>query len=474
MGCEGRGVVECIRASGGPWPGRCVLACALLLLAGAPAVAQTIEQEGDRIPGLPETSIAVNLPPELRDPEGVRAALAGRGVTYAINYIGDVLGNPVGGFEQGTRYIGRLDLELAVDLEKAVGWEGLTFFTNGYQIHGESITAENLGVLMPASFIEAMPSTRLFELYLQQSLLDDHLTFRFGQLSADSEFAISEATAALLNGTWGWPSILGINLPDGGPSYPLAAPGARVAFNPNDTLGFLVGVFSDDPAGNCADGELPQECNPDGLLFPFTKPLLLYEAGIKYIQGEGELNGTLKLGAWRDFGNHVPANVGNNGLPIGLVGVPDLPADKNYGYYAIWDQMIYRVPGKGDPRGTTIFGTYIWAPPEGNLIQHYFEAGATIKGMLDARPADIFSVGFAYTGVSSQVIDYYKEAGFPVIPSFEGLLEASYTAEIMKGFYLQPDFQYFWNPGGHSGDPEDPAIPITNAAVFGLRTTINY
>ena len=154
--------------------------------------------------------------------------------------------------------------------------------------------------------------------------------------------------------------------------------------------------------------------------------------------------------------------------------MPDLPADKNYGYYAIWDQMIYRVPGKGDPRGITLFGTYIWAPPEGNLIQHYFEAGATINGMLDARPADIFSIGFAYTGVSSQVIDYYKDAGFPVIPSFEGLFEASYTAEIMKGFYLQPDFQYFWNPGGNSGDPEDPTIRIPNAAVLGLRTTINY
>jgi len=453
---------------------RAFACCALLAAWASPAAAQTVEEEADRIPGLPETSILVNLPREFRDPGGVRAALAGRGVTYAINYIGDVLGNPSGGFARDTRYIGRLDLELAIDMEKAVGWKGLKFFANGYQIHGQSITEENLGVLMPASFIEALPSTRLFELYLEQSLLDEHLTFRFGQLSADSEFAISESTAALVNGTWGWPSILGINLPDGGPSYPLAGPGARVAFNPSDNLGFLVGIFSDDPAGNCADDELPQECNPDGLLFPFTSPLLIYEADIKYNQGEGQLAGKLKLGAWRDFGTHVPANVGNNGLPIGLVGVLGQPAAKNYGYYAILDQMIYRVPGKGDPRGVTLFGTYIWAPPEGNLVQHYFEAGATFNGLLDARPADIFSIGFAYTGVSSQVIDYYQEAAFPVIPSFEGLLEVTYTAEVMKGLYLQPDFQYFWNPGGHSGSPLNPDVPIPNAAVFGMRTTINY
>ena len=43
-----------------------------------------------------------------------------------------------------------------------------------------------------------------------------------------------------------------------------------------------------------------------------------------------------------------------------------------------------------------------------------------------------------------------------MIPSFEGMLEVSYTAQIMQGLTLQPDFQYFWNPGGHSADPDDP------------------
>ena len=52
---------------------------------------------------------------------------------------------------------------------------------------------------MPVSFIEAMPSTRLFELWLEQKLLDDHLSFRFGQLSADTEFIISKGAGAFLN-----------------------------------------------------------------------------------------------------------------------------------------------------------------------------------------------------------------------------------------------------------------------------------
>ena len=157
---------------------------------------------------------------------------------------------------------------------QAIGWPGLSFFANAYQIHGRSISATDLGVLMPVSFIEAFPDTRLFELWFEQKLFSDKLAIRFGQLAADSDFMISEGSQALLNGTWGWPSIAGINMPDGGPSYPMAAPGVRVAFAPDPHLRLMVGLYTGDPAENCAAG-LPQICNPNGLGFPFNDPLVL-------------------------------------------------------------------------------------------------------------------------------------------------------------------------------------------------------
>jgi porin len=61
-----------------------------------------------------------------------------------------------------------------------------------------------------------------------------------------------------------------------------------------------------------------------------------------------------------------------------------------------------------------------------------------------------------------------------VIASYEALLEVSYSAQIVPGFVIQPDFQYFWNPGGHAPDPNDRNVAIPDAAVFGLRTTVNY
>ena len=60
---------------------------------------------------------------------------------------------------------------------------------------------------------------------------------KFGQLAADGEFAVSQGGAYFLNGTWGWPAIASADLPSGGPSYPLATPGVRLAINPNGRSG---------------------------------------------------------------------------------------------------------------------------------------------------------------------------------------------------------------------------------------------
>ena len=159
------------------------------------------------------------------------------------------------------------------------------------------------------------------------------------------------------------------------------------------------------------------------------------------------------------FGSFEQQAIGNDGLPIGLLPVPGVLAEHDHALYVMLDQMIYRLPGDGDPKGVTVFGRLIGAPSEGNMIDHYWDAGLTFDGMWSSRPHDVFGIGFAYTGVSSQIIDYNREQGFPVIPSFEGMLEVSYTAQIMRGLTVQPDFQYFWNPGGHSGNPDDPTHP---------------
>ena len=155
--------------------------------------------------GIPE-DVAMKL-----DLGGTRAALAKSGIGVGGAYYGEAFYN-WGGFDQGGEYDGVLELYVNADMKKLGLWKGFCFFANGYQIHGNSITAANIGSLMPVSNLEATDATRLFEMWFEQHLFNDKVAVRFGQLAADAEFVISEGGGYFLNGTWGWPSITAADL----------------------------------------------------------------------------------------------------------------------------------------------------------------------------------------------------------------------------------------------------------------------
>lgn len=136
--------------------------------------------------------------------------------------------------------------------------------------------------------------------------------------------------------------------------------------------------------------------------------------------------------------------------------------------------MIYRFPGEGTPKGISLFGRLIGAPSDRNLIDIYWEAGLMVTGITTYRPNDVFGIGFAYAGISNDEAAMQEADDAPVISDYEAMLEISYAAEIAPGWVLQPDFQYFWNPGGRVSDPNNPSNPIANAAVIGVRNSITY
>jgi len=218
------------------------------------------------------------------DVAGMRKALAESGIGIGGFYAAETFGNPSGGFKQGATYDGVLELHLDGDLKKWGLWKGLCLHANGYQIHGRSITADYVHSLMTVSNLEATPATKLYALWLQQSLFNERLSVRVGQLAADGDFLVSVGGAYFLDGTWGWPTLLAADLPSGGPAYPLATPGARVLFSPNENLGLKAAVYNGDPVGPNCKGD-PQVCDPAGLEFRLSDPPLLFAEGFyKYNQ----------------------------------------------------------------------------------------------------------------------------------------------------------------------------------------------
>src|SRR5262249_46251990 len=149
------------------------------------------------------------------------------------------------------------------------------------------------------SNIDALSTTRLFTLWFEQKF-GERGSIRFGQLAADDEFLTSTTAGGLINGTFGWASMMAANLPSGGPAYPLATPGVRVQVNPFENVPILGAVFSGDPAGaNCND--LPQACNRWGTTFSFDGGAF-WIGEIQYLRNQEPdskgLATAYKLGGW--------------------------------------------------------------------------------------------------------------------------------------------------------------------------------
>ena len=413
--------------------------------------------------GIPEEAVVAI------DPWGVRRAMAKSGIGVGGTYYGEFFANS-GGVHQGGEYDGGLHLYLTADMHQLGLWKGLCFYVDGFQLHGVSITAANLGSLIPVSGIEATPATRLFEIWFEQFMLDKKLSVKVGQIAVDTEFMLSEGAAWLLSATYGWPPITAADLPNGGPAYPLSQPAVRIAINPNERFGLMAAVYNGDPAPGC-EGD-PQVCNNHGLEFNFNDPPLLFaEASYRYNQSR--LPGTIKVGGWNHFDKFDHQRFDSGGGLIAVTGNPGRPLDHNWGLYGIIDQYVWRMPDSNDePKGVAIFARFVGAPDDRNLVDFYTDMGITFTGMIPGRPDDALAIGFAYVGISDTVHAFDVDLGLPVARNYESAVEICYTMQIRPGWLLQPDFQYIWQPGGNVTDEN--GRRIDNAAVGGLRTTLSF
>jgi porin len=391
---------------------------------------------------------------------GARTALKDRGIDVSMTYIGEVFEVLSGGLAQRASYQGRFDLTVDTDLDKLLGWRGASASFTVFQIHSTSRNvADNVGSIADPSNIDALQTTRLFSAWFQQNFFDDRLSIRFGQLGIDLESFTSATSGGLINGTFGWATVLAANMPSGGPSYPLAAPGARVAFKATDDITLAGSIFSGDPAGpNCND--LPQVCNRYGLTFSFSGGTLLageVQYGVNQGKQAAGLPGVYKLGTW-----HHTADFADQRFPRVM-------HDGNWGIYGVADQMVWR----SAESSLNLFIRSGISPSDRNLISFYVDGGAGIKGLFPGRPDDVLTFGAAYQKISPDAAAADRDAGLPIVRSEEIVFELSYQAQLAPWWIIQPDVQYIVNPGGHVAGP-NPAVAIKNAAIIGLRSTIKF
>jgi porin len=416
--------------------------------------------------------------------------LAAKGLNFGATYIADNIGNVSGGVARGAIHLGRFDFSVDADLEKLFGWTGGRFYANTYEIYGRGLTRNYIHNLATISEIEALPDTRLYNAYFEQSFFNNALNIRAGQQAADVEFFDSETDDLFINGTFGWPAIKATNLPAGGPAPPIAVPGIRVKATLSDKITAFGAVFNGS-AARPGDGD-PQLRDNHGLAFRVNDPPWIigqvrfdYDIDI----GGRPLLGNFTPGAWRHFGQFDDQRLTAQGLSIADPDGTGIPAKLrgNFGIFAVVEQVLYRPPSVTEKNisaslpGVTAFGRIAYSPPDRNLIDLYLDGGIGFVGFTPGRPRDRFGMAVAYMRISNAArnldIDTQFFGGLPSpVRSNETLIELIYEAHIKPGWLLAPYFQYVFRPSGGIPNPNDPSglSRIGDAAVFGLTSTLRY
>jgi porin len=410
---------------------------------------------------------------------GLRPLLDEYGVSVGLTETSEVLGNPTGGRSRGVVYEGLTQMSMGIDLDRAIGLSGGILNIDALQIHGRGLSVNNIGNLSVVSNIEADRSTRLFEFWYQQSLLDGMVDVKVGQQSADLEFMTTVYGGLFINSSFGWPTLTAVDLPSGGPAYPLGTPAFRVRVRPTDQATALLGVFNGNPAGAGTDD--PQIRDRSGTNFNLNSGVFVI-GEVQYSINQGEaatgLPGIYKFGAWYNSNTFVnqfyavspPANSGQfaNAPPT---------SPNDWSIYAVMDQLVFRTPGTKDG-GVGLFTRVMGAPGDRNQVNFFVDGGVSYKGPF-GRNDDTIGLGFGVARISdtARAGDAALRAatgGFYPSRTAETIIEATYQFQFAPWLIVQPDVQYVIKPGGGIVDPASPTKHVGDAAILGVRTTVTF
>lgn len=463
----------------------------LPLLAPVPAEAQAPAQVP--APAQPQAPTAGSdseddvwtRPNLLGDMGGLRGALGQWGVTLGFTDSENLLGNVAGGVKRGATMQGVTTGTLDLDTARAFGLQGGSIHVSGLQIHGAPLSGPYLDSLQGANGNEAEDTTRLWELWYDQSFLGGRADLKLGRQSIDNEFIVSRYSSLFVNTMAGWPLVPSVDLYGGGPAYPLASLGVRLQVKPADNQAILAGVFDDNPGGG-GFGDDAQRLDASGAKFNLNTGALFiaeYQYSINQPTQPGSpapgaspsgLPGTYKLGFWYDSGHFPDRRYGTDGLPLAdpaSGGDPRLHQG-NFSVYAVADQTVWQSRASA-ARSLNLFGRIMGAPDTQNEVDFFFNGGLTLTAPLPGRDHDQAGIDFGIGRVGSHTAGLDRDAGLRPRGT-EELIELTYQAAVTGWLVLQPDLQYVINPGAGAPDPADPAHALRNEVVVGARAVVTF
>lgn len=326
-------------------------------------------------------------------------------------YFGEVFTNARGGkFAQGaTQYLGLLNLEFGLDLQKSGLKLPGRLFVLAQNTHGRGLTEDFVGDTQVISNIDSFRNiAQIGEYWWETSWLDDDVTIRLGKQDINTEFQNIEGAGYFIQSTFGLSPSTAF------PTYPDQALGAVALFQLRESLQLKMGAWSafargstwglSDSGAYLVVGELERRYALAGELFPGVIAVgALYESA-------GVLDGQ-SVSAVRE-------------------------------YFVQWEQSLYRErPWDEDcNQGLAAFaGYYPRFPGDQPITKSIGDSavgGFTYTGLMPGRDNDVLGVGLAWSEL------------FQGGTNREMATELFYRAVWSQKLSFQPDIQYISSPSG--------------------------
>jgi porin len=381
-----------------------------------------------------------------------------RPLTIAFWYTGDLLQNAAGGARQGAAFAGAAGAEFTVQLGRVLGWHGASIFAFALDTHGGA-PSDLVGDVQGVSSLEAPSVVRLEEVWLQQNLLGNRLSWLAGRYDLNTEFYRLQSAALFLNSSFGIGpefALSGVAEPS---IFPNTAVGTRVDVKPSPNVVWRAAVLDGEPVGRPGGG-IRLFAPGDGVLIVgeaafLSRPDTVGEPRQRRFRiGRGlarSYAGKLALGAWY-YTARFPDLVDTlaDGEPVRNRG--------SGGAYLIADQTVWSAE-RGRPGALTAFAQLGLGDGRANQIGGYLGGGLTLTAPFPSRAHDALGLAVAAARDGSHYKRAHTAAGDHA--ASETALELTYLAQLSSWLTVQPDVQYVIHPGGTRAE--------RNAVVLGLR-----
>ncbi|HMI21194.1 MAG TPA: carbohydrate porin [Sphingomonas sp.] len=352
-------------------------------------------------------------------------------ISVGVRETFDAWDDASGGLNTGTTLLNKLQMSGTVQ-GALIGLDGLSAHVQIFRTDGHSLSSR-VGDIQTVSNIEAPPSIRLFEAWLEEKVGDEQrsLGLRAGLMDLNAQFDSNDSASLFINSSHGIGPDISRSGRNGPSIFPVTSAAATVSLLLGKTWTFRVAVFDGVPG----DPDRPKA---------FAIARLGHGDGALVIgQVDYHLSddATIEGGAWRY---------------TAAVRAID-PARARVHDQGAYASLAAPIPGFKGWSGWVRAGI---ADRDAQPVSAYLGAGLVAPGLFAGRPDD--RIGFA---VAHAAIGAPSRAAFG-LPHAETTFEATYQIEMHRTLVLQPDAQFVRHPAGRAG--------ATNAVALGLRAVVTF